>query len=311
MHRRSCLKMLGMAGLAKPFEQVMPFFMSSPTGDTKNFAIHIFSKHLQWLNYDEMAKTAKSIGFDGVDLTVRPKGHVLPAKVETDLVKAVDAIRKAGLKAEMITTEITSASEPHTETILKTASRLGIKSYRMGWLNYDAKQPIAAQIEGFKPRFKELEQLNEHYKIRGDYQNHAGTSVGAAVWDIYMVIKDLNPAWVGCQYDIRHAMVEGLNSWEVSLKLLQSHIRTLGVKDFIYTPSDKGWTIKNTPLGEGVVDLKKYFQKVNELAIVAPISLHAEYDLGGAGHGDTKLSVPPAEVITALRQDLNRLKAAM
>jgi hypothetical protein len=32
-----------------------------------------------------MAKAATEIGFDGVDLTVRPKGHVLPDNVEKDL----------------------------------------------------------------------------------------------------------------------------------------------------------------------------------------------------------------------------------
>ena len=59
--------------------------------------VHVFSKHLQFLNYQDMAAAARDIGFDGVDLAVRPKGHVLPERVETDLPKAVEAIRKAGL----------------------------------------------------------------------------------------------------------------------------------------------------------------------------------------------------------------------
>src|SRR2546423_1681783 len=47
--------------------------------------IHIFSKHLQFLNYNDLAEAAVEMGFDGIDLTVRPKGHVLPERVETDL----------------------------------------------------------------------------------------------------------------------------------------------------------------------------------------------------------------------------------
>ena len=310
MERRKTLKLLGTVGLFSPIKCAFPLSQDK-INTTTNFDIHLFSKHLQWLDYENMSKVAKEIGFDGLDLTVRRKGHVLPENVEKDLPKAVKAMEKAGLKVEMMTTTITNIQEPNTEKILKTASKLGIKSYRMGWMKYKEDQPIAEQIEAFKPQLKELEQMNEYYKIRGDYQNHAGTSVGAAVWDIYMLIKDLNPEWIGCQYDIRHAMVEGLNSWEISLKLLQANIKTLDLKDFIYIQKEDGWTVKNTPIGEGAVKFKKYFQLLKELKIQAPISLHAEYELGGANHGARKLTISPEKVVTALKQDLNRLKTLL
>jgi len=38
----------------------------------------MFSKHLEQLNYEELADTIAEIGLDGVDLTVRSPGHVLP-----------------------------------------------------------------------------------------------------------------------------------------------------------------------------------------------------------------------------------------
>ena len=308
MQRRKAVKLLGTIGLISPLKEM---FLSSKNEPSSVQDIHLFSKHLQWLDYENMSKVAKEIGFDGLDLTVRKKGHVLPENVEKDLPKAVKAMQKAGLKAEMMTTTITNIQEPTTEKILKTASQLGIKSYRMGWLKYKDNQPIAEQIENFKPQLKELEQMNEYYKIRGDYQNHAGTSVGAAVWDIWMLIKDLNPKWLGCQYDIRHAMVEGLNSWEVGLKLLQSHIQSLDFKDFTYIQKESSWTVKNTPFGDGAVNFKKYIQLLKDLNINAPISLHAEYDLGGANHGTRKLTIPAEKVITDLKQDLNRLKTLL
>jgi hypothetical protein len=53
----------------------------------------LFSKHLPKLNYAELASTVKQIGFEGVDLTVRPGGHVLPERAAEDLPRAVEAIR--------------------------------------------------------------------------------------------------------------------------------------------------------------------------------------------------------------------------
>src|SRR5690242_16019575 len=64
--------------------------------------ICVFSKHFQWTDVTEAAAMAAQIGFDGVDLTVRKGGHVLPENVERDLPKAVETVHKAGLATPMI-----------------------------------------------------------------------------------------------------------------------------------------------------------------------------------------------------------------
>src|SRR5688500_9357774 len=112
--------------------------------------LSIFSKNLQWLSYEEMATEAAAMGFDGIDLTVRPNGHVTPERVEEDLPKAVAAIRKKGMDVYMMTTAIKNASETYTERILKTASQLGIKNYRLGWFDYNKQQSIQQNIEQHK-----------------------------------------------------------------------------------------------------------------------------------------------------------------
>jgi len=96
-----------------------------------------FSKHLQFLGYKEMAGTCAEAGLDGVDLTVRPAGHVLPENVEKDLPRAAAAIREAGLELVMMTTAITDPDDPLTRRILETAATLGIRYYRMGYYQYD------------------------------------------------------------------------------------------------------------------------------------------------------------------------------
>ena len=311
MKRRECIKMLGTAGVALPFHQTISCITKNNNESKFDKGIHIFSKHLQWLDYEKMALAAKEMGFDGVDLTVRPKGHVLPENVERDLPKAVDAIRKAGLKADLITTAITSADDKYTEKIIKTASNLGIKYYRMGWLKYSDNQSIPSQLEWYKKQLKKLEEMNESYKIHGAYQNHSGDSVGSAVWDIWLLIKDLNPEWIGCRFDVRHAMAEGLKSWKLGLKLLQTHIKSLDLKDFIYAQKSNGWGVENTPIGKGAVDFEDYFKTIATLNINAPFTLHAEYDLGGANKGKSKISLPGETVLKTLKKDLDTLKIFM
>ena len=43
------------------------------------------------MNGRELGRTLKALGFDGVDLTVRPGGHVDPKRVAIDLPAFVDA----------------------------------------------------------------------------------------------------------------------------------------------------------------------------------------------------------------------------
>jgi sugar phosphate isomerase/epimerase len=271
---------------------------------TKTYPVNIFSKNLQWLDYISMASAAAEMGFDGIDLTVRPDGHVLPERVAEDLPKAVEAIRKAGLNVVMITTAINNADDPLSESILKAASVLGIQYYRMGWMSYDNKIPMEGNLRIFRERMTKLAALNKKYNIHGDYQNHSGTSFGSPVWDLWMILKDLDPEWIGSQYDIYHAMVEANNSWPLGLKLLKSHIRTMDIKDFAWAKKENRWTPVTVPLGEGAVDFKKYLSLIKEYNIRGPFSMHYEYPIGGAEHGARTITMKMEEVLDAMKRDL-------
>ncbi len=269
--------------------------------------ICVFSKHLQWLDYDEMAGVVATIGFDGVDLTVRPRGHVDPGRVEDELPRAVEAVQQAGLSVPMMTTAITDPSDKATERILETASALGIGYYRMGYLGYDDDRGVKASLDAHKSRLKELAAMNETFGIHGAYQNHSGTRVGGPVWDIWYLLDGLDPAWIGCQYDIRHATVEGGESWPLGLELLAPYIKITAIKDFYWRKDGDRWRIENVPLGDGMVDFKRYFDRVGRLDIQGPVSLHYEYDLPHEGTLSRSERVKK-ETIEVMKRDLSRLK---
>lgn len=299
--------------LGLPHSQIIAHQLSK-TDNTRakeqaeKFSICIFSKQMHWLGYEALAETAAQIGFDGVDLTVRPKGHVLPEKVEADLPKAVKVIQKAGLSVPMITTNITTADDPNTEKILKTAHNLGIKYYRLGTLPYLNSLSIADNLERYKTQLAALAQLNQQYQLHGAYQNHAGTNVGAPVWDLWPLLQEADPKWLGCQYDIKHATLEGGFSWPLGFKLLHPYIKTMAIKDFVWVKKAGKWQIQYVPLGEGMVDFKQYFALIKQYKVSGPISLHLEYPLGGAENGAKTLTISKSRVIAAMQKDLNVLK---
>lgn len=125
---------------------------------SRKIEISLFSKILQWTDIKEAAAIAKDLGFDAMDLTVRPKGHVLPERVETDLPQAVKTVRRAGLHVSMISTEIASIASPYAEAMLKTASALGIRHYRWGGLTYKGSRSISEQMDALKPQVRSRRQ---------------------------------------------------------------------------------------------------------------------------------------------------------
>ena len=270
-------------------------------------SLSVFSKHLQHLDYRALAETIAEAGFDGIDLTVRDGGHVLPARVRDDLPKAVDAARAAGLSVPMMTTTIVSARDPHAEAVLATASRLGIRDYRLGWVPYDQAKGIAGTFDALRAQFRELAALHESLGIRGAYQNHAGDRFGCAVWDLWMVLKDVNSPWLGCQYDIRHAVIEGMSSWPNALRAIAPYIHTIDIKDGRWERTPKGWQPVTVPLGDGAVDVARFLKELRALGIAKPVSMHFEYPFPETG--------TPAErrkaAVTLMRKDAERFRAAM
>ncbi len=264
----------------------------------------VFSKHLQFLDYEEVGKTAKDMGFDGIDLTVRPRGHVLPERVEDDLPKAVQAIRNAGIEVPMITTAIQDAGDPQTEPILRTASKLGIRYYRMGGFEYgDATDPHARLAE-LKPRLRDLVQLNKQYDVCAGYHNHSGTGVGAPVWDVFELVKDFDPDHIGSNFDIGHATVEGgYGGWQINVRLMAPRIRMVAVKDFVWQKTRRGWRPGWCPIGDGMVDLTGFFRILREYGFAGPISMHFEYSPRGTNKQEALLA--------AMRKDLATTRKAL
>lgn len=266
--------------------------------------IYVFSKMFQWIEgYDQLAETIAGLGFNGIDLTVRPGGHVLPERVEEDLPKAVAAFKKHNLVAPLMVTTILDA-DAQSERILKTAQALGIKHYRMGWYPYNMKQDIATQSAAFGQRMKGVAALNEKYGMVGHYQNHSGNYHGAPIWDVYEQLKTIKSNAIGCQYDINHATAEAGGSWETGFRLIAPYVKSIAIKDFFWTKKNDKWGKQGCPLGEGVVNWPKYMELLKQYNIQLPITMHYEYPLGGAENGAKKLSISPQELLTAMKKDL-------
>jgi sugar phosphate isomerase/epimerase len=239
----------------------------------------LFSKHLPELDWRELGGAVRDSGFDGVDLTVRGQGHVLPERAAEDLPRAIEAIASQGATVPMITTELTSADAPTARAILQAAAKSGVRYFKAGYWRYSPAADVRAQVEAAGKDLAGLAALARECGIELGFHNHQAY-IGAALWEVAPAMDRLDPRWAGYYFDPRHAVSEGAGgAWKAATHLVLPRLKMLALKDCLPIKTAKGWVIANCPLGEGMVDWAWVGTVVKGSGFAGPISLHLEYEI--------------------------------
>ena len=243
--------------------------------------ILLFSKHLPDLAWVDLGVAVRQAGFDGVDLTVRAAGHVLPERVTEDLPRAVAAIREAGSSVGMLTTGLTQPDHPTARAVLQAARAVDVPRLKAGYYRY-AFADVRRELAEATTAFRGLVTLAGEAGVLLAYHNHSGY-IGAPVWDALQMIEGLPATATGLYFDVRHATVEGGEAgWRVAVQMAAPHLRMLAMKDFYWDKGRDGrWRVVDCPIGEGMVDWKTFGTELRSARFSGPISLHVEYEPGG------------------------------
>jgi sugar phosphate isomerase/epimerase len=191
---------------------------------------------------------------------------------------------------------------------------LGIRHYRFGAFKWDAGKPYDAQLDAMQPRLAKLAALNVRYQMCAMYHTHSGVGVvGASIWDLWALMRDLDPKAVGVNFDVSHAVIEGgLGGWIDSFKITGDHLRGIAVKDFAWEKDAKGaYQAQWKPIGEGMVKLPEFFGMVARTPFNGPLQVHFEYPLGGAENGTRTLTIPKQDVLAAMKRDLEKVRGML
>ncbi len=255
---------------------------AAEVGAGSRFPLIGFSKPFQKLDPDQTAELAATVGWDGIECPVRAKGQIEPERAADELPKLAEALRRRQRDIHLVATDITSLKTPHTETVLRTMAKLGIKRLRLGSFTYPPDRPPTERLKEIAPALRYFADTCRDLGLQAGFQNHSGArSVGAPVWDVYSMIQSLDPKYIGFCFDIGHATVEGGLSWPIEARLAEPFYTAVIVKDFFWKKEAGGWKDTWCPLGEGMVN-RAFFQRLKQTAYRGPICQHHEYDLGDA-----------------------------
>lgn len=269
----------------------------------------MFSKMLGSLSVAEAGETVKGLGFDGVDLTVRPGGHVLPEKVKAALPKAVETLRAAGLTVPMISTGVVAA-DAEADEVFGTAAQCGIHYLKLGYWKYEGFGTIEKGIEATRKKLAGLEKLAHKHNVRACIHSHSGNMLSAEGGVVYLLLKDFDPHALGAYVDPGHMTAEGgVSGWKICMDLLKDRISLIAAKSFGWfreparSAGGDQWHEKLLPLREGTVRWPEVFACLKQIGYNNVISLHSEYQ-GAHSWRDLTLD----ELIAQTREDLQYLK---
>lgn len=270
----------------------------------------MFAKHLQEWPLEKAGAVVKSMGFDGLDLTVRTAGYVLPENVRTDLPKAVQTLADCGLEVPMMTSHIVDIETDHSRDVMATAAEVGVRELKLGYHTYQQFGEFRAAVDDAKRKLEGIAAAAAQYGVRGNLHVHSNNFVTANPAVIWWLLKDFDPAVLGAYIDPGHMVIEGgKDVWRQGLELLGDRANLMAVKSmgWFFCPDESRtgrWRDRMLPLPKGMVDWVRVWQCLDQLGFDGVVSLHSEYQ---GSHSWRDLSID--EVVDQTREDFAYLKA--
>ena len=134
-----------------------------------------FTKPFSDLSCDATADLVAEVGWDGVEVAVRDGSstHIAPDRVEEDLPRMVEALRKRGKQLAIVTTSVV-ALDPAGERVLKATAAAGIPRVRLGFLKYQSAGDPARRVAELHAALADVAAACRDLGLQAGYQNHSG-----------------------------------------------------------------------------------------------------------------------------------------
>ncbi len=286
----------------------------------------LVSRHIQWTDAETGIAIAKEAGYPAILWTVRRGAHIEPDQVETELPRIVKLTKAAGMDTPMIITAVSDVTSDRAEAILATMQSLGIRLYRGATQHYNYDAPIQPQLATCKAKLAALARLNEKYNTTAAFHTHSyADTIGGSAWDLLMLMTDLDPRYVGLNYDIGHVTAKGGFGWRESIRAAGPYLHSVSIKDFYWEkeaniPTGQWpWRTRFVKPGDGMVDFSDFFRYLQSIGFQGPLENYFEYtvvvqglskpfDMLGTDYKKWQLEIPRETFVGFLKRDVGFYK---
>ncbi|MFB3879612.1 MAG: sugar phosphate isomerase/epimerase family protein [Armatimonadota bacterium] len=168
----------------------------------------------------ELGQFVKALGFDAIELPVRPGFQVLPERVERDLPAAAKQLADCGVS-------IASVAGPTDEATISACAQAGVPTIRV--MVYTGKESYLTVEQRTQAEYEALVPLLERYGVQIGVQNHCDQFVASAA-GLRRVVEPFDPKYVAAVWDAAHCALNGEDP-ELAADILWSHLCMVNLKN--------------------------------------------------------------------------------
>jgi sugar phosphate isomerase/epimerase len=220
----------------------------------------------------ELGLIIAELGFDGIELPVRPGYQVEPQHVARDLEGAVRELAKQNVR-------ITSVAAEPTEGLIAACADLGIPLIRtMAPIDADG---YAASVARLQHRYAELLPVLERHNVQLGVQNHYGRYICNASGLMHL-LAPFNTQAIGAVWDAGHTALCGEEP-ELALEIVWPQLRLVNLKNAFWRrvtgpeAEEVAWVPYWTSGRQGLASWPRVAAELRRRAYSGVICLTAEY----------------------------------
>ena len=280
--RRDFIRTFVLSGLGTAFMETRAGETTTQNSKTR---VCVYSEQFQSLSIPEFCQVLKLMGVDGLDLTVRPGGHIEPQNARDELPEAMRVARDHGLEIMMLTTGITTPDR-NAEEILAACQRLGIDRIKLGYYPAEGFGTLAKQLDAVRLQLDGVVNLAAKYNVRPCVHVHSGATIPSNGIMLYYLIREMPPDRIGAYLDSHHMTITGgAGDWQQAIDLLAPWISLVALKNFQWERLDRDatgqqkWRTNYCRLEDGIAPIPEFISTIHKSGYRGFYTLHTEYRL--------------------------------
>ena len=242
----------------------------------KTVPLTVFTKSWKEKSIPALGELVRNMGFDGIELPVRPGFQVEPDNVEKGLPRAAKELAELGLK-------IHSIAGPTDERTVAACGEAGVPIIRI-CVAIDTSKGYMASVDRFRKECEALVAVLDEHGVAIGVQNHCDAFIGSALGVVH-AIEPFDRKHVCAVLDIAHCGLDG-EPEELAIDIAWPYLSMVNLKNAFRRRStgpeaeEVRWKHYWTSGRQGFASWSRAAEILRRRGYAGPVCLSAEYSDG-------------------------------
>jgi sugar phosphate isomerase/epimerase len=239
----------------------------------------LFTKVLKGMSPQQIADVALRLGFNGLDLAVRPGHAVNPSNIEDVLFAAQELWKRAGLSLPLVTLEA-GATDPvreDVERIFRACGNCGIPFIKLGYWIWNPERHYWDEVEAIRNALSKFEAMGKRYGVCTLVHTHSDEYYGVNASAAMHLVRGFDARHIGLYLDPAHLALDG-EYLPMALDIARDYLKMIGVKNARYQRANgQRWARDWCALVDGIADWPQIIAALHQAGYDGFLSVHGEY----------------------------------